>query len=201
MSRSGSPRVITKVDRETELALVSGVRAGDAAAFDVVYAEFNGRLFAFLARLTRRREIAEELLEETWLRFVRHANRLEPDTQLGAWLFAVARNLHVSYCRTRLVESEVIGGLALWPSRVMETPFETTARNEFEQRLEEGLAALSPTLREALLLVAVEGMQASEAAFVCDTTAAAIRQRVRRARVLLAGRLGYLDEWCWRTGA
>ena len=95
------------VDRETELALLRGVRAGDAAAFDAVYAAYNARLFGFLARLTRRREVAEELLEETWVRFVRHADRLEPDTQIGAWLFTVARNLHVSYCRTRAVESRI----------------------------------------------------------------------------------------------
>jgi len=80
-----------RVDRDTEQALVSRIRAGEAAAFDVVYAEFNGRLFGFLVRLTRRREIAEELLEETWLRFVRHGDRLETDPQLWARLFCVSR--------------------------------------------------------------------------------------------------------------
>src|SRR3954471_1989779 len=99
------------VDRDTELALVRGVRAGEEAAFDAIYAAFNARLFGFLARLTRRPDIAEELLEETWLRFVRHAEGLDPDTHVGAWLFTVARNLHVSYCRTRAAESEAVGAL------------------------------------------------------------------------------------------
>jgi len=201
MSRSGRSRVVTGVDRETELALVGGVRAGDEAAFDAIFAAFNPRLFGFLARLTGRREVAEDLLEETWLRFVRHADRLDADTQLGAWLFAVARNLHVSHCRTRSVEAAVAGGLSLWPARAVETPFDATARNEFEQRIERGLAALSAPLREALLLVAIEGMSASEAALVCGTTAVAIRQRVRRARGLLAGQLGDVDQRRWRTGA
>src|SRR4051812_41003097 len=170
------------VDRETELALLRRVRDGDEAAFDAIYMAFNARLFGFLARLTRRPELAEELLEETWLRFVRHADRLEPDTQIRAWLFAVARNLHVSYCRTRAVESAAAGGLSLWTARTTESPFEETARNEFERRLQVELAGLPVTLREALLLVGIEGMPPSEAAIVCGATAEAMRQRVRRAR-------------------
>ena len=190
------------VDRELEIELVRGVRAGEEAAFDAVYSLFNARLFGFLARLTRRREVAEELLEETWLRFVRHADRLQSDTQLGPWLFTVARNLHVSYCRTRALETDVAGGLSLWPTRTVETPFELASRTEFERRLDAALADLPIAFREALLLVGVEGLQPSEAAAVCGITAEAMRQRLRRARVLLAERLGYsLAELRLRTGA
>ena len=190
------------VDRDTELALVQRVRAGEAAAFDAVFATFNPRLFGFLARLTGRREIAEELLEETWLRFVRHADRLAPDTQIGAWLFTVARNLHVSYWRTRAFEAGAACSLTLWPARRPDTPFDLAARTEFEQRLEAALAALPVTLREAMLLVGVEGLQPSAAASICGITPEAMRQRIRRARVLLAERLGLaLDELRLRAGA
>lgn len=189
------------VDRETELELVRGVRAGEEAAFDAIYSVFNVRLLAFLVRLMRRREVAEDLLEETWLRFVRHADRLQPDTQLGPWLFTVARNLHVSYCRTRALESDVAGSLSLWPMRTVDTPFELAARTEFENRLETALAGLPTMFREALLLVGVEGMRPSEAAAVCGITAEAMRQRVHRARMLLGERLGDGFESRWRAGA
>jgi len=192
----------TVVGRDIESALLDRLRAGEEEAFDAIYAEFNPRLFNFLARLTGRRDVAEELLEETWLRLVRHRARFEPDVQIGPWLFAVARNLSVSYFRTRTVESRVIGSLSLWPERRSDTPFDTTARNEFERRLEAGLAALPPLLREALLLTAVEGLAPSEAAAICDVTPEAMRQRVRRARTALAGQLGDIaSEWRLRTGA
>lgn len=71
------------MDRESELALVGRVRDGDTAAFDEVYATFNARLFGFLIRLSRSRDVAEDLVEETWLRFVGHARRLDADTRLG----------------------------------------------------------------------------------------------------------------------
>ena len=41
---------MTEMDRETELALVEGLRRGDAAAFDAVYEAYRARLFAFLLR-------------------------------------------------------------------------------------------------------------------------------------------------------
>lgn len=188
------------MNRETELELVRGVRAGEEAAFDAIYSVFNARLLGFLARLTRRRELAEDLVEETWLRFVRHADRLQPDTQLGPWLFTVARHLHVSHCRARALESHVAGSLSLWPAPPVSTPFESASRREFETRLETALGELPTTLREALLLVGVEGMRPSEAASVCGITAEAMRQRVRRARMMLGERLGESFESRSRTG-
>jgi len=178
------------MDRESELALVRRVRDGDREAFDLVHAAFNARLFGFLARLARSRDVAEDLLEETWLRFVTHAERLEPDTRLGPWLFTVARNLHVSYCRSRAFEQSEWGdGIGLWPSSALGSPFEQTATSELERRLESALASLPVSSREVLLLIAVEGLRPSEAAVVCGVTPETLRQRLKRARDLLATRL------------
>ena len=178
------------MDRDLELELVARLRTGDTAAFDVVHAAFNTRLFNFLARLARSRDVAEDLLEETWLRLVTRAGRLRPDTSLAPWLFTVARNLHVSYCRSRALEDSHLAALiGLWPSASSRSPFEETATNEFERRLETVLAGLPSTYREVLLLVAVEGLRPSDAAVVCGITPEALRQRLSRARAMLSDRL------------
>ena len=82
---------MTPVDRDLELELIVRLKRADGDAFDQVYAAFNPRLFNFLARLSRRRDVAEDLLEETWLRVVAHAPRLRDDTRLAPWLFTIAR--------------------------------------------------------------------------------------------------------------
>jgi len=181
------------MDRELELDLVARLRAGDTGAFDCVHAEFNTRVFNFLARLSRRRDVAEDLLEETWLRFVDRMPKLRPDTRLGPFLFTVARNLHISYCRSRLIEeahsSDMIG---LWPlGTPRPSPFESTVANETGRRIEDAIALLPAMYREALLLVAVEGMKPGEAALVCGVTPETMRQRLSRARALVAQ---HLDE-------
>ena len=179
------------MDRDCELALVARVRAGDEAAFDAVVERFNTPLFNFLVRLSRRRDVAEDLLEETWLRFVARAPALREDTRLGPWLFTVARNLYASYCRSRLVEdSHVAGLIGLWPcGSPQPSPFESTAATESERRIEAALAALPVLYREALLLVGVQGLSIMEACEVCGISPEAMRQRVSRARALLARRL------------
>ena len=184
------------MDREFELQLVGRLRTGDPAAFDVVHHAFNGRLYNFLARLSNKRDVAEDLLEETWLRLVKHAQRLRPDTHLGPWLFTVARHLHASYCRSRLLEdSHATGLIGLWPhGRPVPSPLEALEASETGQQVATVFATLPVAYREALLLVVVEGLRCSEAAEICDVTAAAMRQRVSRARALLARRLTAADE-------
>lgn len=177
--------------RQRELELVSRLRAADPSAFDIVYEEFNLRLFNFLVRLSRRRDVAEDLLEETWLRVVDRAPRLRPDTALGPFLFTVARNLYISYCRSRHIEDAHAPALiGLWPSGSNNpSPFESTLASEMQTRLEVALNSLPATYREALLLVGVEELRPTDAAAICGITPEAMRQRVSRARALLTQRL------------
>ncbi len=179
------------MDQSSDSALLSRLQGGDTAAFDEMHAQLNGRLFSFLMRLSRRRDVAEDLLEETWLRLVVHAKRLRPDTRLAPWLFTVARNLYLSYQRSRLLEdSHAATLMGLWPSGTNRlSPFEETATNETARRIESALASLPAASREVLLLVSVEGFRPAEAAEVCGISPEAFRQRLSRARALLARRL------------
>jgi len=181
----------------------SGLRAGPrrkipirrCGAFDEIYAAYHVRLFNFLARLSRSRDLAEDLVEETWLRLVSQSGRLRDDTHLAAWLFTVARNLYISSCRSRLLEqSHAADLISLWPTgAAAPSPFDETAANEADRRLEGALAALPKPHREVLLLVGVEGLTPAEAAVVCGVSPDALRQRLRRARSGLASRLDALE--------
>lgn len=182
---------MTGMDRATELRLVEGLRRGDAAAFDVVYDTYRARVFSFLLRLSRHRTLAEDLLDEVWLRLVAHARTLEPETRLAPWLYTVARNLYWSHRRSCIVEETHAAGLlglgaspACWPS-----PFDLAAAGELERRIERAIAALPPQQREVLLLVTQEGLTPSEAAAVCGATPEALRQRLARARAAVADAL------------
>jgi RNA polymerase sigma-70 factor (ECF subfamily) len=175
--------VIYIVEPDSEVALVRRLRAGDSAAFDEIYAVFNNRLLSFLTRMASNRSIAEDLLEETWLRLVSSAEDLRADTRLGPWLFTVARNLYVSYCRSRLREIAYTADLVLlWPGELPRTPFDTASFNELEEHLEAAIAQLPPTYREAILLVCVEQLRPVDAAAVCGISAELFRQRLKRAR-------------------
>jgi RNA polymerase sigma-70 factor, ECF subfamily len=178
------------MDRDMELALVERWRAGDAPAFDLIYDAFNTRLFTFLYRMARSRDVAEDLTEETWLRFISAAKDLDADTRLTPWLFTVARNLYFSHCRSRAREQAYTGDLIfLWPDGLSSSsPFDAACAKEAEDSLEFAIASLPLLYREVLLLTAVEGLSPAQAARVCGVSPEALRQRLSRARHLLARR-------------
>ena len=133
LSRCRAFRVITSMDREHELQLVDRLRTGDPGAFDAVHEAFNGRLYNFLARLSNRRDVAEDLLEETWLRLVKHAaapssrhpprpvavhRRPPPARELLS--FAAARGF--ARCRSD-------GSVAPWPARAVSVRGRGSQRN------------------------------------------------------------------------
>jgi RNA polymerase sigma-70 factor (ECF subfamily) len=180
------------MDLDDERSLVAGLRRGDTDAFDAVYDAYRPRVLGFLLRMSRNRTLAEDLLDETWLRLVRHAHALQPDTRIGPWLFTVARNLYWTSRRDGLAhETQVPQLLALWPSpAAWPSPFDLAAAGELERRLERALSTLSPLHREVILLVAHEGLTPSEAAAVCGVAPEALRQRLSRARAALEEKLG-----------
>jgi RNA polymerase sigma factor (sigma-70 family) len=186
---------------QVDASLIERLRRGDPTAFDQIYRRHAPGLFAFLARLCGRPAIAEELLQETWLRLATHARRLPVDVNLAAWLFTVARNLYRSHRRWRLVDLERLRSWRHWiaASPGGPSPLEAAVAHESERQLEAALAALPVSLREMILLVAVERFSPSEAAAITGITFAAARQRLHRARRLLGRALA--SAWTVREPA
>jgi RNA polymerase sigma-70 factor (ECF subfamily) len=172
----------------TERPLLLALRRGDAAAFDAVYARHRARVYAFLRRLSRRGDIAEDLFQETWLRLAQNARRLHEDTDLRAWLFTVARNAWVSHGRRappRGVEPLSAANAADLAVHAGDPDDRVEAATKLE-RLERALASLPDGAREVLLLVGVEGFEQEEAAAMLGISYDALRQRLGRARAQLA---------------
>lgn len=169
--------------------LLQGLVRGEAACFDVLYARLRAPLYAFLVRLSGRRDVAEELLQETWLRLARHVTRIPLGTELRPWLFTVARNLYRSHRRWALLDAGRLRELGLLPAPAPRSPFDAAAANEHERRLEGAIAELPLRDREVVLLCSTSGFEPTEAAAVLGIRPEAVRQRLARARAKLRARL------------
>ena len=184
---------------DPERAWLAGLRRGDPASFDAVFAAYRRRLYGYLVRMTRRRDVAEDLLQETFLRLAQHARRLAEDTRLGAWLFTVAHRLFVSWTRAQGVRAVLAAELPpREPGGDDRSPLEAVAASQAQAALERAFAELAPAYREVALLVGVEGMQPAEVAQILGHKPDAIRQRLARARAQLAGALGEHAPAAWR---
>ncbi len=172
-----------------EAAWVRGLRSGSTEAFDQVYARYRPRIFSFLVRLSGQRPLAEDLLQETFLRLARKGRSLSKDTRLGPWLYTVSRNLYLSHRRWMLLDADRRKTLKEGPQNQPLSPFEAAAGTQLQAQLERAIAALPLKYREVLLLVAKAQLTPSEAAQVLKIKPDAVRQRLARARAMMKTRL------------
>lgn len=161
---------------------VHAVQRLDPAAVDAVFDAYAPRIFRFLRRLGAGEQVAEELVQETFLRLVRAAPRLAPDTRLGAWLYTVARNLWRSHRRWAWIDGSRLLELATRPTPREPSPSEVGAARDLLARTERAVAELPAAQREVFVLVAAEGLEPAEAAEILGITPEAARQRLARAR-------------------
>jgi RNA polymerase sigma-70 factor (ECF subfamily) len=167
---------------------LSLIRRRDPRGFDLAYATYAARVRGFLLRLSSRREVADDLLQHTFLRLAERGPELRADSDLRAWLFTVARNAYYGQTRAFGADADDVAleGLA--------SPGEDVEARLLLGDVERALAALRVEDRELLLLVGVEGMEPAEVARLLNVEGDTLRQRLARARSRLLAELERLPS-------
>jgi len=174
-------------DRE----LMLRVSAGDGAAFDLLVERYRDRTVNFLYRMTGNAEEAEDLAQEAFLRVYKARKKYQPVAEFSTWLYRIAYNLAVSHYRRR--GQCQLGSLPDLPS-ANPGPDACLTSAEVMEQVWKALDALPPGQRTALVLTRLEGCSYARAAEVMNTTTAAIRSLVARARETLRLRLRNVIE-------
>ena len=170
------------------------MRDGDPAAFDEVYARFRPAVFGYLVRMCGRRDLAEDLLQDTFVRLAEHAPALAGDTRLTCWLYTVARNVFISQYRRYRTWCELAREENPWfCPRDGGTPLDAAVGSESVRVLERALMRLAPQAREVIVLVGGEMLAPREAAEVLGIAPEALRQRLSRARAQLAAEMKAIE--------
>jgi len=84
-----------------ELALIEAFRDGDDFAFVSLYNRYKGPVYTFYARMMLNRELAQDAMQEAFLRVYENRRRLLKTAAFRAWLFSIARNQCLSMLRSR----------------------------------------------------------------------------------------------------
>jgi RNA polymerase sigma-70 factor (ECF subfamily) len=86
---------------DDDTLLAHEARAGSASAFATLVHRYHARVFGFLLALTRHRQDAEDLTQETFLRAWRKFGRYDPGQPLLPWLFTLARRQSIAALRKK----------------------------------------------------------------------------------------------------
>ncbi|HYG60003.1 MAG TPA: RNA polymerase sigma factor [Symbiobacteriaceae bacterium] len=166
---------------------LSRLRDGDEAAFVRLLELFERPISRYLLSLTGDRMLAEDLVQETFLRVYLHTKELRDDAALKPWIYRIATNQAMTALRRR--------------SRFRWLPLTTVkAAPGFEEEIIEqqwlraALDRLPSDHVACLLLTRVEGMKSHEAAAVLGISPEAVRKRLSRVVEALRAELGGDDS-------
>ena len=84
---------------ETDENLMMRFGRGEAAAFEVLYARHESRVFRYLLRQLRDQASADDAMQDVWFAVARNAQRYQPQAKFTTWLFTLAHNRAVDQLR------------------------------------------------------------------------------------------------------
>ena len=168
---------------------------GDVAAFDALMRDTKAGLYRFVRRYVGDADESYDLVQEAYAAAWLAIRRYDPQRSFDAWLRTIAINKCRDWSRRRRVRRLFFGRVDLDSTEalaVAEDQLSATDRHDAAdqaRRLHAAIAALPTTLKEPLLLTAIEERSQAEAAAILGVSIKAVETRVARARQMLAGRL------------
>ncbi len=199
--RDRTPAVVEAQNRKAEPASVAldaamdRYAAGDDTAFEAVYDGLAPRLLAFLARYTRDRSRAEDVVQQTMLQIHRARGRFIVGSQVVPWAFAIARRVLFDAHRRggREVLSPTGDDNLSQVLLALDAPADDlVVAKQLAARLSVELARLPENQRVAFELIKQDGLSLAEAAQVLGTTVPAVKLRAHRAYEALRAVLKHL---------
>lgn len=151
--------------------------------WDEVAEQYGPRIHRIAYRLTGDPDDAADLAQDVFVRVYRNLHRYRPGTFDG-WLYRIAKNLFLDMVRRRgRLRTQPLGEEE-WqvPPSGEPGPADVIERRTLEDRLETGLADLSPEFRLAIVLCDVEGLTYEEIAASTGWPLGTVRSRIHRAR-------------------
>lgn len=172
----------------TDEQLMLAYAAGDAAAFEKLYARHRGGLYRFVLRGIKERGIAEELFQEIWMRVIEARHRYAPQAGFSTWLYTIAHNRMVDHWRKRglaavpLVRDDPADPAPAEPvAEPGREPQRQAEANEQLGRLERALQELPAAQCEAFLMRVEAGLTVAEIAAATGGNEEAVKSRLRYA--------------------
>jgi len=176
---------LEEVQREN-LAIAKGLKRNDPELLDQLIETYQHRLLRYLLFLTGKREVAEDLFQETWMRVLLRGAQYNGKARFDTWLFTIARNLVIDLSRKRQMASLDEMSEAGEDERPFEvaidgpSPFEQFATREDRAEVAAVLLKLEPNYREVLMLRFHEEMSLEEIASVTRAPLSTVKSRLYR---------------------
>ncbi len=180
--------------RSMEHELVQSCLRGDDSAWETIVCGHARRIFGICYRYTRRREEAEDLTQEIFIRIYQNLGTFRSGTgSFQSWAMRLSRNLIIDRYRQARRIPRFEGSLELEEMHLEDqtrpSPQRRIEQAEASRFVGEALCALSPENKEAVILRDLQGMGYHEMAKVLGISEGTVKSRINRGRLALARQL------------
>ena len=189
-----SVEAVRQVERENA-EIARGLKLQDPELLDRLIELHQHRLMRYLMFLTGKREVAEDLFQEVWIRVLRCGSQYNGKARFDTWIFTIARNLVIDLSRKRTMSSldEMCeGGDNERPFEIAidePSPLEQFQFRENAEEIATVLQTLEPSYREVLTLRFHEELSREEIASVTRAPLSTVKSRLYRGLAALTPRL------------
>jgi RNA polymerase sigma-70 factor (ECF subfamily) len=184
-----TPTVLTaeaakQVERENA-AIARGLKRQDPELLDQLIETYQHRLMRYLMFLTSKREVAEDLFQEVWIRVLRRGSQYNGKARFDTWIFTIARNLVIDLSRKRTMASldEMREGgedSDARPFEIVQDGPSPLEQFQYRENASEVATVLDPAYREVLTLRFHEEMSLEEIATVTRAPLSTVKSRLYR---------------------
>ena len=184
------------VAHEDETLLLA-YAAGDAAAFDTLYARHKGGVYRFILRQCAHAGVADELFQDVWMNVIRARSSYTPSAKFTTWLYRIAHNRLIDHWRasgrvelvTSAADDEGEDPLEAIPGARNDEPEVRAGARELSARLQAAVGTLPLAQREAFLLHQEGSLELAEIAELTGVGVETVKSRIRYATAKLRAEL------------
>lgn len=167
--------------QQLDIELLRRVRAQEEQALSELYDRYGRLLYTIAMRVVGEAEVAEEVVQDVFLRFWRGAEQYQPERgRVAIWLMAMARNRAIDVLRSRQHRNRQQE--TTLPDTTHRTPFRYPPPGDetfLREAVDAALATLSDSQREAIEMAYYGGMSQSRIAEALNTPLGTVKSRIR----------------------
>ena len=177
-----------------EKELLIKLQSGDRVSFERLYNTYSDRIYSKLLKLTKAEDIADELLQDTFVKLWDKRHLINPDLYFKAWLYKVAENeLYQFYrkvARDKKLQAHIIDTFTEAYSHTEEDIY----LKESRELLNRAIDQLSPQRKEVFNLCKIEGKSYDEAASLLGISPSTVSNHLVKANTSIRKYLFHSKE-------
>jgi RNA polymerase sigma-70 factor (ECF subfamily) len=177
----------------TDELLMRAVQGGDLDALGELFERHHRPVFHFLSRTTGDAAVAEDLVQDVFVRILKYRHTYDADSRFETWLFRIARNARADHFRKRTPAADPMDDAMEVPAGDP-GPAQQLERQVDARQLERALREMPDEPRDLLVLARYHGLPYDQIAETLGIETGAVKVRVHRAMKQLRARFFRLED-------